>query len=122
MKVYLDTNVISTLAKYDMPELTSRALMELLDLSHMGTFKLVTSEIARREIEQLEHLPPDPSLDRDKWNLKVVHHLLEKAEFVEDHKLLSIHSSGDRYTWICAPLIEERFSIDVTRSRAGFQP
>jgi predicted nucleic acid-binding protein len=107
MKVYLDTNIISALAKHDMPELTSRALMKLLDLSNMATFKLVTSEVARREIEKLEHLPPDPSLDRDKWILGVMYRLLEKVEFIEDHTVLGFHNQWDRYGGVSYPLVQD---------------
>ena len=103
MKVYLDTNIVSALAKDDMPA-ERGALDRLLEFSDVGKLKLVTSEITRREIQKLDSIP---NIDKDKRHLNVVYRLLEKVEFVEDHRLLGIHSYGDRYTWINSPLIED---------------
>jgi len=43
MKVYLDNDMVSSIARGDMPEDVEGALMQLLELKDVGSLELVTS-------------------------------------------------------------------------------
>jgi len=85
MKVYLDTNVVSAIAREDFPEDEMRALKQLLELSNTGNLELRTSEVARREIESYK--------GEDKRTVEIVYLLLQKVPIIEDHKVLGYHST-----------------------------
>ncbi len=71
MKVYLDTNVVSSIARGDMPVDVVGALMHLLELKDAGSLELVTSEVALQEINSYK--------GNDERILNVVYRLLEKV-------------------------------------------
>lgn len=52
-KVYLDTCIISGLAKEDLPQKEQDALFQLLDLHDRGELSLVTSYITLTELEKI---------------------------------------------------------------------
>jgi hypothetical protein len=97
VKVYLDNNIVSALAKDDMPT-EHDSLVTLLEFYRAGRVQLVTSEVSGREIQKLNQMP---------LNLNAVYCLLAKVEFIEDQKLLGINSYIDRHTCINYPMIED---------------
>jgi len=98
MKAYLDNSVVSAIAKDDMPA-ESGALMELLEASDAGKLELVTSEVTRKEIEQLE--------GQHRRNVEVVYRLLKKVRFIEAQELLGFHSQWGPHGGFAWPLIED---------------
>jgi hypothetical protein len=52
-KAYLDTCVISGLAKEDIPQEEQEALLNILKAQKSGDLKLVTSDLTRRELENI---------------------------------------------------------------------
>ncbi len=89
MKVYLDTNVVSAIAREDFPPDEMRALKQLLELSNTGKIELRASEVARREIESYK--------GEDKRTVEIVYLLLQKIPFVEDHEVLGFHNQWDQW-------------------------
>jgi hypothetical protein len=87
--VYIDTNIVSRLAKADMTPPVRAALVNILELFNQGKLELVTSDLSQKEIDKLNSVP---NIDRDKWNLDVVVSLLKKVPFVQDHKLIGFNS------------------------------
>jgi len=71
MKVYLDNDMVSSIARGDMPEDVESALMQLLELKDVGSLELVTSEVSFKEIEGYK--------GKDERILRVVYLLLEKV-------------------------------------------
>lgn len=51
--LYLDTCIVSGLAKEDLPTVEQEALAELLELHKAGRLKLVTSHITKQEIAKI---------------------------------------------------------------------
>ena len=99
MKIYLDTNVVSTIAKDDHPD-ESSALEKILEFHKIGRVQLVTSDLTRQEIQKLNN----PDYERKH---KAIYNLLENVPLVEAQRLYGFNTYGDRYTWISSPLIEE---------------
>jgi predicted nucleic acid-binding protein len=97
VKVYLDNNIVSAIAKDDEPA-ESNALDRLLEAKDEGKVRLVTSELTLREIKAYQG-PMRPQLER-------IFHLLEKVEVLRWDELKGMHSYGDHRTWITSPLIE----------------
>ena len=93
-RIYLDTDVVSALAKKDMPEETMFALGQVLKVCDEGKLELFTSELTLSEIQKLDDVP---NMERDKWNLRVVYRLLNKVDFSEDHTLLGFNSQWGRW-------------------------
>ncbi len=98
MKAYLDTDIVSAIAKDDYADETD-ALDKLLELSSAGNLELVTSELTRREIDAYK--------GQHRKGVARVYLLLKKVPFVEDHTLLGIHSQWDRYGGVSYPLMED---------------
>lgn len=101
---YLDTNIVSRLAKTDTPAPVQAALASLLELFNQQKLELVTSDLSKKEIDKLSDVP---NIDRDKLSLAVVVTLLKKIPFIEDQKLLGIHSQWGRFGGVSHPLIED---------------
>ena len=112
MKAYLDNDMVSSIARGDMPGDVEGALMQLLELGAGGRLEIVTSELARREIERYE--------GQDQRILNIVYLLLGKVQFVEDHKLLGFQSQWDERGGISYPLIEDH-PISAALRRMGLQ-
>src|SRR5437773_1022035 len=98
MKAYLDTNVVSAIARDDIPQ-ESGALEKLLRASEQNSVELLTSRITEEEIARYSGAGRRV-LDR-------IYRLMRKVAYVETSTLLGIHSYGDRYTWISSPLMED---------------
>lgn len=98
MKAYLDSNVISAIAKKDFPS-EILALKQLMDSFGAGMLDLRTSKVAHTEIERYAGMK--------KSEMKELYHRLEKVPFVEDHELLGFNSQWDRYGGVSYPLIED---------------
>lgn len=86
MKVYLDTSVVSAIAKDDTPT-QAAASIEILRLFDEGKLELVTSKIIGTEIERYR--------GEGRRNIEVVYRLLKKVPFVDDHKVLGVYSQWD---------------------------
>ena len=104
MKVYLDHDILSALAKGDMPTATLNALIQLLQFSKAHKIGLFISDVHRKEIEGYGGSLP---ADRNRWNLEVVYLLAENVQFIEAQRLLGINVYWDRYTCINSPMIED---------------
>ena len=97
MKVYLDNNIVSAIAKDDhAPE--SGALDRLLEAKDEGKVHLVTSELTLGEIKAYRG-PKRPPVER-------TFRLLEKVPIIRWDQLVGINSYGDQRTWINAPIIQ----------------
>jgi hypothetical protein len=97
MKVYLDNNVVSAIARDDTaPE--SDALDRLLAAYDEGKVDLVTSDLSLGEIKQ--YVGSGRKLTERTFNL------LKKVPVPPWDELLGVHSYGDAYTWINSPLIQ----------------
>jgi hypothetical protein len=97
VKVYLDNNIVSAIAKNDEPA-ESAALDRLLEANDEGKVYLVTSEVTLREIKTY-HGAMRPQVER-------TFRLLEKVPIVRWDELVGMHSYGDARTWVTTPLIE----------------
>jgi len=97
MKVYLDNNVVSAIAKDDTAA-ESDAIDRLLAAQDAGKVDLVTSELTLDEIKRYSG-PARKQVER-------TFRLLEKVPTVRWDELLGIHSYGDSWTWINSPLIQ----------------
>jgi predicted nucleic acid-binding protein len=97
VKLYLDSNIVSAIAKDDEPA-EAAALDRLLEAKDEGKVRLVTSELTLREINAYQgHRHPQ---------LVRTFRLLEKVPIVRWDDLVGMHSYGDKRTWITTPLIE----------------
>jgi hypothetical protein len=95
--VYLDSNVVSSIAKDDTAE-ESDALDALMIAFESGKVDLVTSELTLDEIKKYSG-PGRKPVER-------TFRLLGKVPVVRWDELLGIHSYGDKYTWISSPMIQ----------------
>ncbi len=82
MKVYLDNDMVSSIARGDMPEDVEGALMQLLELKDVGSLELVTSEVSFKEIEGYK--------GKDERILRVVYLLLEKVRSAPTVPLIGV--------------------------------
>src|SRR5262249_55484001 len=98
MKVYLDNNIVSAIAKDDEPA-ESDALDRLLTAWRTRKVDLVTSELTLAEIKRYQDTRMRAAIER-------IFRLLEKVEIVQWDRLVGMHSYGDARTWIANPLIE----------------
>jgi hypothetical protein len=96
MKVYLDNNIVSAIAKDDHAA-ESVALDRLLEAKDEGKVHPVTSELTLGEIKAYRG-PKRPPVER-------IFRLLEKVPIVRWDQLRGINSYGDERTWINAPVI-----------------
>ena len=85
--VYLDTNIVSAIAKNDLHPWEMDALLQILEKSKTGRLKLTTSEVTRSEIERLQ--------GRNRPPVQMVYNLLEDVAYIDDHKVLGFHSQWD---------------------------
>jgi predicted nucleic acid-binding protein len=76
---YLDTNLVSALAQQDIDQADVHALFQLVDLMHAGRVALVTSTVAKEEIERVpaEHRAPHQG----------TYALLKKIPVVDEQRL-----------------------------------
>lgn len=98
LKAYLDTNVVSAIARDHIPQ-ESAAVENLLRASEQGRVELLTSRVTEEEIARYSGAG-QRVLDR-------VYRLIRKVAYVETSTLLGFNSYGDRYTWISSPLMED---------------
>jgi predicted nucleic acid-binding protein len=97
MMVYLDNNIVSSIARNDAPA-ESNALDQLLAAYDAGKVALVTSEVTHEEIKRYSG-PMRPPVER-------TFRLLKKVPMVRWDELIGIQSIGDRYTMINNPMIQ----------------
>jgi hypothetical protein len=98
VKAYLDNNIVSAIAKDDLPA-ESEALDRLLKAMDEGKVQLVTSELTLQEIEKYQDPMQQPRVKR-------IFRLLQKVPIVRWDELVGMHSYGDARTWINTPMIE----------------
>ena len=96
MKAYLDTDIVSAIAKDDYPK-ESAALDLLLASAEAGKVAIVASELTRKEIERYQ--------GQQSKSIQRVYSLLGKVTFVEDHTVLGFHT--DPYFGDSSPLVED---------------
>jgi hypothetical protein len=95
MKVYLDNDIVSAIAKDDHAA-ESAALDQLLEAKEEGKVHLVTSEVTLGEIRAYQ----------GPIRLERIFRLLEKVPIIRWDQLVGMHSYGDKRTWINAPMIQ----------------
>ena len=98
MKVYLDTNVVSAVAKGDTPP-EAEALKKILELWMDHRSDLFTSELTRQEVGRLE--------GKNRRKIEAVCDILEEVPFIEDHKVLGFHSMWDQSGGVAYPFVED---------------
>jgi hypothetical protein len=98
VKAYLDNNIVSAIAKDDLPA-ESEALDRLLKAMDEGKVQLVTSELTLQEIDKYQDPMQQPRVKR-------IFRLLQKVPIVRWDELVGMHSYGDARTWINTPMIE----------------
>jgi predicted nucleic acid-binding protein len=97
-RVYLDSNIVSAIAKDDIPT-ESEALNRLLQAWDDKKVDLVTSEVTLWEF----------SAHQDELKRRLVertYRRLAKAQIIRWYELAGMHSYGDRHTWISTPIIQ----------------
>jgi hypothetical protein len=97
MKAYLDSNVVSAIAKDDTPA-ESGALDRLLVAHEQGKVELVTSELTLDEIKAYGGPRRSP--------VERTFRLLEKVPIARWDELMGMNNYGDKFTWISAPIIQ----------------
>ncbi len=85
MKVYLDTDMVSSIARGDMPVDVEGAWMHLLELKDAGSLELVTSEVALQEIKSYK--------GKDERILRRVYLLLKKVQSAPTVPLIGVPRS-----------------------------
>ena len=98
MKVYLDNNIVSAIAKDDTPK-ESDALDRLLQAWDDKKVDLVTSEVALREIKAYQNELKRRLVER-------TYRLLAKVPIIPWDQLAGMNSYGDQRTWISTPIIQ----------------
>ena len=96
LKVYLDNNVVSAMAKDD-TALESSALDRLLEAYEKKKVELVTSELTLQEITRYQGF--------SRKSMERMFRLLAKVPVVRWDELLGINVYADQYTCINSPLI-----------------
>src|SRR5262245_13434559 len=107
MKVYLDSNVVSSIARDD-NQLESDAITRLLKAYDEGKVELVTSEITLREIQQYQGRAR-PAVER-------VFRLLQKVPIARWDELVGMNVQTDRYTCINSPIIQNDPMYDALQA------
>ena len=107
MKVYLDNDVVSAIARDD-HQSESSAITSILTAYDEGNLDVVTSEITLREIQQLQG-PARPRVER-------VFRLIEKIPIVRLDELVGMNVQIDRYTCINSPIIDNDPMYDALRA------
>jgi predicted nucleic acid-binding protein len=97
---YLDNNVVCYIGNDNLPQ-ESQSLDDLLDLSARGSIRLITSKLARDEMERCSK--------REHVRLPIrIFNLLEKGPFIEDHTVLGFaNQDGLRGTVCSYPLVAD---------------
>jgi hypothetical protein len=95
VKVYLDNNIVSAIAKDDTPK-ESDALDRLLQAWDDKKVDLVTSEVALREIKAYQNELKRRLVER-------TYRLLAKVPIIPWDQLAGMNSYGDQRTWISTP-------------------
>jgi predicted nucleic acid-binding protein len=98
VKVYLDNNIVSAIAKDDTPK-ESDALDRLLQAWDDKKIDLVTSEVALREIKAYQNELKRRLVER-------TYRLLAKVPIIPWDQLAGMNSYGDQRTWISTPIIQ----------------
>jgi hypothetical protein len=97
MKVYLDNNIVSAIAKDDHPA-ESGSLDRLLEAMDEGKVHLVTSEVTLREINAYHESMRPP--------VEQTFQRLAKVPIIRWDDLVGMNSYGDQHTWINTPMIQ----------------
>ena len=98
-KIYLDSNIVSAIAKDDTPT-ESEALNRLLQAWDDKKVDLVTSEVTLWEINAYQDELKRRFVER-------TYRRLAKAQIIRWYELAGMHSYGDRHTWISTPIIQK---------------
>ena len=91
LKVYVETSVISALARRYLSDAELAVLDSLVQLAEQGTFVLVTSRESIREIERTQ-------VETIKTALKTIYARVEILK--DDHVVLGFTNYSDRWTSI----------------------
>jgi hypothetical protein len=97
VKVYLDNNIVSAIAKDD-DLAQSDALDRLLKAMDEGKVDLVTSELTLQEIQRYQ--------GSMRASVERIFRLLPKVKVVRWDELVGMHSYGGKWGWVTSPLIE----------------
>jgi hypothetical protein len=97
VKVYLDNNIVSAIAKVDTPS-ESSAIERLLKARDQARVELVTSEVTREEIQRY-HESVRPPVDD-------IYQRLAKVPIVRWDELVGMNSYSDALTCVNTPMIE----------------
>jgi predicted nucleic acid-binding protein len=98
MKIYLDNNIVSAIAKDDHPD-QSIALDKLLEEAESAKVEIVTSQITRKEIENYR--------GQHRKVIDRIYRMIGKVTFVEDHTVVGAHSHWDRFGGESFPFVED---------------
>ncbi len=99
MKIYLDTNIVSALAKGDTPR-ESAALQDVLRMYQDRTVELATSELTLQEIGKYRGL--------GLATMETIYTHLERVPFVERYAIRGFHSQSDQLGgFVSYPLLED---------------
>jgi len=98
VKLYLDNNVVSAIAKNDTPSETD-ALERLLEAWNGKKVDLVTSELTLKEIQAYQH-------ELKRRLVEQTYQSLTKVPVVRWDELAGIRSYGNQHTWINTPDIK----------------
>jgi predicted nucleic acid-binding protein len=98
MKVYLDNNIVSAIAKDDTPK-ESDAIDLLLQAFGNGRVDLVTSELTLMEINAYQNKAKRRIVER-------TYQLLARVPIIRWDDFIGMHSYGDQRTWITTPMIQ----------------
>jgi predicted nucleic acid-binding protein len=98
MKVYLDNNIVSAIAKGDTPA-QSAALDLLVQAWRDRKVDLVTSEVTLREIKAYQN-------ELKRRLVEQTYQSLTKVPIIRWDELAGMHSYGDARTWISTPIIQ----------------
>ncbi len=104
MKIYLDNDIVSALARPDDYQTSpdeQAAVNALESWARREGHRLVTSEVSRREFERTP-------MKQTRQMIEVKYSTLPKVEFLEDHSLLGYTTVTDPYGgFVQNPLVED---------------
>jgi len=95
--VYLDTCVVSALAREEKP--TVDAIYGLLEFHKTGRVRVLTSSVTRDEIDKI------PEEHRRRHS--VIYNLLADVSYIDQQRLLGFHSQWGPSGGVACPLIED---------------
>jgi len=99
MKVYLDNNIASAVAKHDLAPQEMTAVDQLLGMQDAGTVRLETSRASLREMERTQN---------EKRRREVIEGLNRLHVVQHDHRVLGFASQSDPYGGLVSyPLVTD---------------